>query len=114
MRLNHWALSGDWTAGEEAATADTPGGQIACCFHARDLNMVPSLATTTEPTRTARAGRRHRTEALSARPPAPAVTERTFQITFTDPGVPRLPVRLRLDRDHGKANPIAGPASAPR
>ena len=45
LRLNHWALSGDWTAGDEAATADTAGGQIACRFHARDLNMVLSPET---------------------------------------------------------------------
>jgi thiol-disulfide isomerase/thioredoxin len=106
LRLNHWALSGDWTAGDEAATADTVGGQITCRFHARDLNMVLSPQTpgtavrfqvlldgqppgddhgtdvdgqgrgaVTEP-RLYQLIRQHR-----------AVTERTFRVTFTDPGV---------------------------
>ena len=26
LRLNHWALSGDWTAGEQATTLNEPGG----------------------------------------------------------------------------------------
>ena len=40
LRLNHWALSGDWTMEEQAATANEAGGQIACRFHARDLHLV--------------------------------------------------------------------------
>jgi Thioredoxin like C-terminal domain len=40
LRLNHWALSGDWTMGAQAATLNAAGGQIACRFHARDLHMV--------------------------------------------------------------------------
>jgi len=40
LGLNQWALSGDWTVGEEAATANAADGQIACRFHARDLNLV--------------------------------------------------------------------------
>ncbi len=106
LRLNHWALSGDWTAGNEAAMADAAGAQIACRFHARDLNMVLSpetpgtgvrfqvlldgqppgddhgtdvdgqgRGTVAEP-RLYQLIRQHR-----------PVTERTFQITFTDPGV---------------------------
>ena len=40
LRLNHWALSGNWTMGDQAATANGAGAQIACRFHARDLNLV--------------------------------------------------------------------------
>ena len=40
LRLNQWALSGDWTVEEQAATVNEAGGQIACRFRARDLNLV--------------------------------------------------------------------------
>jgi thiol-disulfide isomerase/thioredoxin len=45
LGLNQWALSGDWTMEEEAATLNAAGGQIACRFHARDLNLVMGPAT---------------------------------------------------------------------
>jgi len=40
LRLNHWALSGDWTADRQPTGLNTAGGQIAYRFHARDLNLV--------------------------------------------------------------------------
>ena len=40
LRLNQWALSGDWTMAEGAATLNAVDGQIANRFHARDLNLV--------------------------------------------------------------------------
>jgi thiol-disulfide isomerase/thioredoxin len=40
LGLNQWALSGDWTVGEEATTANAADGRIAYRFHARDLNVV--------------------------------------------------------------------------
>jgi thiol-disulfide isomerase/thioredoxin len=40
LRLNHWALSGQWTVDGQAATANAAGGQVAYRFHARDLHMV--------------------------------------------------------------------------
>jgi thiol-disulfide isomerase/thioredoxin len=40
LRLNHWALAGDWTMGEQPATLDAADGRIAYRFHARDLNLV--------------------------------------------------------------------------
>ena len=40
LRLNHWALSGDWTVGEQAIVLNKADGRIAYCFHARDLNLV--------------------------------------------------------------------------
>lgn len=48
LKLNHWALSGDWKAGREALVLDKPNGRIVYQFHARDLHLVmgPSAAGT--------------------------------------------------------------------
>jgi len=40
LRLNHWALSGDWTMEKQAAVLNKPNGRIAYRFHARDLHLV--------------------------------------------------------------------------
>jgi thiol-disulfide isomerase/thioredoxin len=104
--LNQWALSGDWTMGEEAATLNAAGGQIACRFHARDLNLVmgpPASGAATrfrvlidgEPP-----GAAHGTDAddqgngtaseqrlYQLIRQAGPTTSRTFEITFSDPGV---------------------------
>jgi len=40
LRLNQWALAGDWTVGRQAAVLNAPGGRIAHRFHARDLHLV--------------------------------------------------------------------------
>jgi thiol-disulfide isomerase/thioredoxin len=40
LRLNEWALSGDWTVRKDAARLNKPGGRIAYRFHARDLHLV--------------------------------------------------------------------------
>ena len=40
LRLNQWALSGNWTVARHAAAVNEPGGRIAFQFHARDLNLV--------------------------------------------------------------------------
>jgi hypothetical protein len=40
LRLNTWALAGEWSAGGEAATLEQPMGRIAYRFHARDLHLV--------------------------------------------------------------------------
>ena len=106
LRLNHWALSGEWTMGAEACALNTADGQVACRFHARDLHMVmgPSAAGAPvrfrvlldgQPPGTAQGAdvdaqglgtaTEHRLYQL-IRQPAP-VTERTFQITFLDPGI---------------------------
>jgi thiol-disulfide isomerase/thioredoxin len=105
LRLNHWALSGDWTMEEQATTLNGAGGQIACRFHARDLNLVMGRAgaPAAAPFRVL----------LDGQPPSNShgidvddqgngtvteprlyqlirqsgpVTERTFEITFPDPG----------------------------
>jgi thiol-disulfide isomerase/thioredoxin len=40
LKLNHWALSGDWTIGRQAILLNKSGGRIAYRFHARDLHLV--------------------------------------------------------------------------
>ena len=40
LRLNEWALSGDWTAHKEFVTLGKADGRIAYRFHARDLNLI--------------------------------------------------------------------------
>jgi thiol-disulfide isomerase/thioredoxin len=42
LRLNTWALSGEWTIGEEDAVLEGPEGTIAYRFHARDVHLVLS------------------------------------------------------------------------
>jgi hypothetical protein len=105
LRLNQWALSGDWTIGEQAATLNTANGQIACRFHARDLNLVmgPAAPGTSIRFRVLIDGQppgaAHGDDADSEgngtltwqrlyqliRQPGP-ITDHTFEITFPDPG----------------------------
>jgi thiol-disulfide isomerase/thioredoxin len=40
LRLNQWALAGDWTIEPGAIVSNAPGGTIAFRFHARDVNLV--------------------------------------------------------------------------
>jgi thiol-disulfide isomerase/thioredoxin len=40
LRLNEWALAGDWTMKQENAVLNTSNGSIAYRFHARDLHLV--------------------------------------------------------------------------
>jgi hypothetical protein len=48
LRMNDWALSGDWTVKNQAALLNKPNGRIAYRFHARDLHLVmgPAAAGT--------------------------------------------------------------------
>jgi thiol-disulfide isomerase/thioredoxin len=105
LRLNQWALSGNWIAGDQAVTLNAGSGQIACRFHARDLHLVmappgpgvpvpfrvlldgqpPAAAHGTDVD-----GQGHGTLAEPRlyqliRQPGP-VTERTFEIAFPDAG----------------------------
>jgi thiol-disulfide isomerase/thioredoxin len=40
LKLNHWALSGDWTMQKQATVLNKANGRIAYRFHARDLHLV--------------------------------------------------------------------------
>ena len=106
LRLNQWALWGDWTIEEQPATANTADGQIACRFHARDLHLVMGPAAPGSSVRfrvlldgqppgaahgTDLDGQGHGTATGQRlfqliRQPGP-IAERTFQITFLDPGI---------------------------
>jgi hypothetical protein len=106
LRLNYWALSGDWTARPGHVALDAANGTIAYRFQARDLNLVMGPAAQ---------GTSVRFRALlDGQPPGSAhgidtdeqglgnvseqrlyqlirqpdpIIERTFEITFLDPGL---------------------------
>jgi thiol-disulfide isomerase/thioredoxin len=40
LRLNQWALAGDWSTGAENVTLERANGSIAFRFHARDAHLV--------------------------------------------------------------------------
>jgi thiol-disulfide isomerase/thioredoxin len=40
LKLNHWALSGEWTIERGASVLNRPDGRIAFRFHARDVHLV--------------------------------------------------------------------------
>jgi thiol-disulfide isomerase/thioredoxin len=44
LRLNHWALAGEWTIGSENVVLDQAGGSIAYRLQARDAHLVLSPA----------------------------------------------------------------------
>ena len=103
-QLNQWGLSGDWTIGEERARLNRKDGSIVYRFHARDLHLVLGAAN----------GRPVRFRvAIDGKPPGDnrgadvdadgqgvvngqrlyqlirqngAITDRTFEIRFLDPG----------------------------
>jgi len=106
LRLNHWALAGDWTVERSAIVLNQAGGRILYRFSARDLNLVmapPALGTPVrfrvaldgEPPGAAHGGdvddqgngtlTEPRLYQL-VRQPGP-VSERTFEVSFLDPGV---------------------------
>jgi hypothetical protein len=66
LRLNQWALEGDWTVQGQAAVLKEANGKIAYRFDARDLNLVMAPKAGGKPVRF----RDHR-----------------FEIQFLDPGV---------------------------
>jgi thiol-disulfide isomerase/thioredoxin len=106
LALNHWALSGDWTVQRQAIVLHQANGRIVYRFHARDLHLVMAQAPP---------GMSIRCRVLvDGQPPGAAngadvvdqgygtvsqprlyqlirqpgpITDRTFQITFLDPGV---------------------------
>jgi thiol-disulfide isomerase/thioredoxin len=44
LSVNDWALSGEWTIGQENVALDLAGGSISFRFHARDAHLVLSSA----------------------------------------------------------------------
>jgi thiol-disulfide isomerase/thioredoxin len=51
LRLNQWALAGNWTMGSEASVLNAPGGRISFKFRARDANLVMGPAGRGSPVR---------------------------------------------------------------
>ena len=49
MRLNQWALSGEWTVQKQVTVLNKANGRIAYRFHARDLHLVMGPAARGEP-----------------------------------------------------------------
>ncbi len=45
LRVNHWALTGEWTIGRENVVLDQAGGSVAYRFDARDAHLVLSSET---------------------------------------------------------------------
>jgi thiol-disulfide isomerase/thioredoxin len=106
LRLNHWALAGDWTVQTQATVLHQAEGRIAYRFHARDVHLVMGPAARGTPVRFRvlldgqPPGAAHGTDVDDQgngtvteprlyqliRQPGP-VTERTFEITFLDPGI---------------------------
>ena len=104
LRLNHWALAGEWTIAAENIVLDQAGGSIAFRFHARDAHLVlcrgarePILFRVLldgEPPGRPTASTSTRTEPACCRDcrmyqlvrEHDAVRERTLEITFLEPG----------------------------
>jgi hypothetical protein len=105
LRLNHWALAGDWTIERGASVLDRADGRIAFRFHARDVHLVmaPRARGTTVPFGVLLDGEApgdahgldideqgHGTlgqPRLYQLIRGGAVTDRTFEIAFLEPGV---------------------------
>lgn len=51
LRLNEWALTGNWTAEGERVLLNRAAGRIALRFHARDLHLVLGPAADGKPVR---------------------------------------------------------------
>jgi len=106
LRLNQWALEGDWTVENQATVLNTANGRIAYRFHARDLHLVMGPA--------ARGTSVRFRVLIDGQPPGAAhgidvddqgngtvseqrlyqlirqsqpITDRLFEIEFLDPGV---------------------------
>ncbi len=46
LKLNQWALSGDWTMAKQSIVLNQANGRITSVFHARDLHLVMGPAVT--------------------------------------------------------------------
>ena len=106
LRLNEWALAGEWMMGRQATILSSPTGRIAYRFHARDLHLVMGPPRRESPVRVR--------VSVDGRPPGPAhgldvdeeghgtlvdqrlyqlirqsppIVDRQFEIEFLDPGV---------------------------
>jgi hypothetical protein len=106
LRLNHWALAGDWTVRPNAVVLNQAGGRILYRFQARDLHLVMTPPAPGSPVQFQvrldgqAPGPAHGTDLDDQgdgtltqprlyqllRQPGP-ISQRSFEITFADPGV---------------------------
>ena len=106
LRLNQWALSGNWTMGREGNVLNEGNGRLLYRFHARDVNLImgPAVQGATVRFRVRIDGKApdvaHGDDIDSEgngrvteqrmyqliRQPAPII-DREFEIEFSDPGV---------------------------
>lgn len=106
LGLNDWGLEGNWTVGAEHARLNKPGGQVIFRFHARDLHLVMGPGPDGKPVHFKvtidghAPGMQHGSDIDAegngtvtgqrlyqlVRQTGP-VTNHTFSITFTEPGV---------------------------
>jgi cytochrome c biogenesis protein CcdA/thiol-disulfide isomerase/thioredoxin len=103
LRLNDWSLEGDWTVGRQSAKSNSAPGAIAYRFHARDLHLVlgsdrpvrfrvtidgkapgADAGVDVKPDGT---GVVHEQRLYQLVRQGGDVRDRTFRITFLDPGV---------------------------
>jgi thiol-disulfide isomerase/thioredoxin len=106
LRLNQWALSGDWTVGRQATVLNRGNGRIAYRFHARDLHLVmgpatgggavrfrvlidgkapgPAHGTDVDDQGVGTVGAQRLYQLIRQSTP---IADRTFEIEFLDPGV---------------------------
>ena len=104
--LNEWGLKGNWTVGNENAALNKPNGAIVYRFHARDLHLVLGPGQDGKPVRFritvdgAAPGDDHGIDVAADGQgtvtsqrlyqlvrQTGSVGDRTFEITFLDPGV---------------------------
>jgi hypothetical protein len=106
LKLNYWALAGDWVADKQSIRLNAANGQIAYQFHARDLHLVMGAADPRTPVRF-RVQLGGQTPSVARGTDADAngegtvteprmyhlirqqkpITDRRFEIEFLDPGV---------------------------
>lgn len=105
LHLNQWALSGEWSMDQEAATSRAASARVSFRFHARDVNLVMGPSVYPPPV--------HFRVLVDGRPPGSdagsdvdadgngtlaeqrlyqlvrqtgLVSDRTVEVTFADPG----------------------------
>jgi thiol-disulfide isomerase/thioredoxin len=106
LRLNQWALSGEWTVRNQLVVLHKPDGRIACRFRARDVHLVmgpeknqpsvrfrvlldgkpPGAAHGSDIDEQGNGVVREQRLYQLIRQPKP-IEDRTFEIVFLDPGI---------------------------
>ncbi len=107
LRLNEWALAGEWMMGRQAIILTGPNGRLACRFQARDLHLVMGPPRRESPVRIR--------VSIDGRPPGPAhgldvdedgygtaVDQRLYQLIRQSKPIVDRHVRDRVPRSRGR------------